>query len=71
MRVINHVRAEGLVFRANLSWNCDVLETTVRQRHEDIIQVIAEVMDRVRVWSLPELDVNYVSPRWRFFRYDK
>lgn len=35
MLVLDHVNAEGSVFCANMSDQCDIIATTVHQQHED------------------------------------
>lgn len=51
-RVLDHVRAEALVYRTKISKHYGVIKTTRRARHEDIIRVIAEGL--YCDWSLPQ-----------------
>lgn len=48
MHVLDHVGAERLLFRTNISDHCSVIGTTARARHERPSRDIAERMDSAR-----------------------
>lgn len=65
MLALDQVCAEKLMFSANISIQCDGIETTVRARYEDIFELLPKdwTMLGVGLSSVPMITLQLEVPR--------